>query len=92
MTSLSRIARLARIPEIRRKNRETDPRKKKRDEERDEDRPVFTLSEEQPPVPDIRREIPSAPRPKIRTRSLPAKKPAKSASDDGVGERLDLKV
>lgn len=83
MTSLSRIARLARIPEIRKKKRENDPRKKKRDDSSDKDRPAFPLKG----TFSIKKPATSTPS-RVPTSPKPPQKPL----DDGIGERLDLKV
>jgi len=94
MTSLSRIARLARIPEIRKKKRETDPRKKKHSEDTDqfdesgENPPVFPLKED----PEYKK-LPTSPKPRIKTQPRPSiKSTSTSESDIVVGKRLDLKV
>lgn len=83
MTSLSRIARLAKIPEIRKKKRDTDPRKKKHDDKSEEDRPVFPLKGNM-----------TIKKPRTMVQQQPqqdGQTPPRSA-DDGIGERLDLKV
>ncbi len=86
MTSLSRIARLARIPEIHKKKRENDPRKKKRDNN-EEEQPEFPLKNYQV----IKKPGPRQ-KPMVKTQPLSSQKTARSPLDDGIGERLDLKV
>ncbi|MEX0680377.1 MAG: hypothetical protein WD097_03275 [Balneolales bacterium] len=80
MSSISRITKLARIPEIRKKQRESDTQQEKR-EGKKEDPFVFPLkgnSNYKKPRTNIRRE---------RTDRQPAK-----TAEEGIGERLDLKV
>ncbi|MBP3191952.1 hypothetical protein [Natronogracilivirga saccharolytica] len=82
MTSISRIAELAKIPEIHRKKRESQLLKKKRQKE-DEERPPFPLKGK----PCFRK-----PRTGISRPPVEKKQPRPPSSEDGVGDQLDLKV
>lgn len=92
MDSVSRIARLARIPEIKKKKRDSDSQKKKDQEQPEKEaRPEFPLKKE------ITLKDAAHPlnKPSVITRKVPApqKKPEEKPTDkEGLGDRLDLKI
>lgn len=82
MTSITRIAELARIPEIHKKKRESQLLQKKRQKE----------SEERPPFPLKGKPCFRKPKTGIFRPQAQKKTPQPPSADDGVGDQLDLKV